>query len=402
MSRHATPTVSIILPTYNRADTLPRAVHSVLSQHFEDWELIVVDDGSTDGSEDLVARLDPRIRLIRQANAGVGAARNTGLAAARGRYLSFLDSDDAWQPHYLALVTAFLRAHPHEHFVTTEFEQDYGDNHRVRHNLDGIEAYAAFARAIGSHGLDLPEGQTDPYLRVYATREPVGEWGREALAQAQQPEAWLYRGNIFRHMRWGYLNWLPITTISRQAYEAVGPFLPQLRSAEDYRFLGSLAKRFNTHMIGVPCAIKYERGQGSARLKQGHLATGSNAYSFELNKMTQFKALYAQEFACDPELGRILRHYELYAGFSALRAGLRSQAMAHLSAAACWQPHLRRAYALLALAHALPHDHTVAVLLRAGLRVGDIVARLSDGQTSVSELLRKASGRMKPHKADVA
>ena len=90
-----TPRVSIVMPTYNRKDTIKRAIDSVLQQRFADWELVIVDDGSTDGTKDLVAGIDPRVRLIVQENRGVAGARNRALAAARGSLIAFLDSDDA-------------------------------------------------------------------------------------------------------------------------------------------------------------------------------------------------------------------------------------------------------------------------------------------------------------------
>lgn len=96
-------TVSIIIPTYNRAHLLPRAICSVLKQSFHDWELIIVDDGSTDDTEEVVRDFsDPRVRYIRHdTNRGAPAARNTGIRAARGRYIAFLDSDDEWLPEKL-------------------------------------------------------------------------------------------------------------------------------------------------------------------------------------------------------------------------------------------------------------------------------------------------------------
>ena len=90
------PLVSIILPTYNRADTIRRAIRSVEAQTYTNWELIVIDDGSTDGTADQVAGLDARVRIIRQGNQGTAGARNAGLKASRGEYLAFLDSDDEW------------------------------------------------------------------------------------------------------------------------------------------------------------------------------------------------------------------------------------------------------------------------------------------------------------------
>lgn len=97
------PEVSIVMPLYNKAGTVGRAVESILNQTFTDWQLIVVDDGSTDNSAEIVGVLgDGRIELIRQSNQGPGAARNAGIAAARGKYLAFLDADDEWYRWYLA------------------------------------------------------------------------------------------------------------------------------------------------------------------------------------------------------------------------------------------------------------------------------------------------------------
>ena len=93
-------TVSIILPAYNRANHLPDAINSILMQSFRDFELIIVDDASTQDIESIVRSIgDPRIRYIRRAvNGGASAARNTGLAEARGEFIAFHDSDDLWLP----------------------------------------------------------------------------------------------------------------------------------------------------------------------------------------------------------------------------------------------------------------------------------------------------------------
>src|SRR5262245_39908172 len=92
------PNVSVVIPSYNSAAYLPAAIDSVLAQTARDLEVIVVDDGSTDDTPDVVARYGPPVRGIRQANAGVAAARNRGIAEARGRYIAFLDADDTWEP----------------------------------------------------------------------------------------------------------------------------------------------------------------------------------------------------------------------------------------------------------------------------------------------------------------
>ncbi len=108
-------TVSIILPTYNRAAFLPQAFASIRAQTFTDWELIIVDDGSTDETEAIVRRWSedsPQpIRYLKQANQGPYAARNTGLELASGEYVAFFDSDDVWLPHHLTDCVEALQAH---------------------------------------------------------------------------------------------------------------------------------------------------------------------------------------------------------------------------------------------------------------------------------------------------
>lgn len=105
--------ISVIVPLYNKAQWVLRALDSIRRQSFRNFEVIIVDDGSTDGSFELVAKIgDPRLRIIRQQNAGPGAARNRGAAEAKGDYLAFLDADDAWDPRYLERSIRILDGTP--------------------------------------------------------------------------------------------------------------------------------------------------------------------------------------------------------------------------------------------------------------------------------------------------
>jgi GT2 family glycosyltransferase len=102
--------VSVVVPTHDRAGLLPRALASVRRQTFTDHEIIVVDDGSTDDTERVLRDLGVPLRYLRQRHAGVSAARNRGVAAARGEWIAFLDSDDEWLPEKLARQMAFIAA----------------------------------------------------------------------------------------------------------------------------------------------------------------------------------------------------------------------------------------------------------------------------------------------------
>jgi glycosyltransferase involved in cell wall biosynthesis len=98
------PKVSIVIPTYNRADFLPKAIQSVLSQTYRDWEIIIVDDGSTDNTEEIVKGYnESRIRYIaHKSNLGISAARNTAIKNSKGKYIALLDSDDEWFPEKIS------------------------------------------------------------------------------------------------------------------------------------------------------------------------------------------------------------------------------------------------------------------------------------------------------------
>jgi glycosyltransferase involved in cell wall biosynthesis len=104
------PCVSVLMPTYNRVWIIERAIRSVIQQSFGDWELIIVDDGSTDGTLDLLRSIhDPRLVVLPQPHGGQARARNHGLAHARAPLIAYLDTDNVWHPHFLEVMTSELR-----------------------------------------------------------------------------------------------------------------------------------------------------------------------------------------------------------------------------------------------------------------------------------------------------
>lgn len=123
--------VSVIMPVYNAELYVARAIESVLAQRYSRWQLIIVNDGSTDGSADVITRYhDPRIQVIHQQNGGESAARNTALDYVKGEFIAFLDADDEYLPHHLDVTVNYLQAHSEYDAVYTDGY--YCDAHGVR------------------------------------------------------------------------------------------------------------------------------------------------------------------------------------------------------------------------------------------------------------------------------
>lgn len=117
---------SVVVPLYNKASYIEFTLNSVLSQTFADFEVLVVDDGSSDTGPEVVRRVagqDVRVRLVQQPNGGVSAARNTGIAEALGEWVAFLDADDWWHPDYLATQVAAIAAMPDVHMAATQLRR---------------------------------------------------------------------------------------------------------------------------------------------------------------------------------------------------------------------------------------------------------------------------------------
>lgn len=217
------PKVSIVVPTFNRAHLLPRAISSILSQTFSDFEIIIVDDASTDNTSEVVKTFkDSRIKYIPLSkNGGGGYARNQGIKAAHGELVAFLDSDDEWMPEKLELQVAKLQESQNSH-VSVVYCQGYEKN---------------------------------------ATRQIISS-------------VVVKEGDVFDDLLKG---WLPPTTslfmVKRRALIEVGGFDESLPSSQDYDLWLSLAKA-NHHFIGVdkPLIIRYIHGEQigtnvSAKLK---------------------------------------------------------------------------------------------------------------------------------------
>jgi len=204
--------VSVVIPAYNSAEYLADAVESVLAQTHPQVELIVVDDGSTDGTAEVMADYADRCTYVRQPNAGSAAARNHGIQLARGELIAFLDADDLWLPHKLQRQVECFEAHPDAGMVYA---------HHVRIEKDGTE------RPSRRSGEALPSG------RIFET---------------------LFVQNV-------------ITTssvvLTREAIEKVGMFDDELRRAQDFDLWLRVAHDFPCYAVPEPLH-KFRSHEGSA------------------------------------------------------------------------------------------------------------------------------------------
>lgn len=153
--------VSIVVPSYNRAYIIRDALESVLAQTYGDFEIIVIDDGSSDNTREIVEQMQSeKIRYIRhERNRGYSAANNSGIAAAGGQFVAFLDSDDLWKANYLETLVSFLEKHPETDVVFCDTE--------VQSDLDGVPSLVALMKSF-SQLLKADTGKSD---HVFTARQ---------------------------------------------------------------------------------------------------------------------------------------------------------------------------------------------------------------------------------------
>lgn len=196
----STPKVTVIIPTYNRARYLGDAIHSVLDQTLTELELVVVNDGSTDSTAELMNAIgDPRVRYVRQAHRGISAAMNAGLRDARAEYVARLDSDDLWLPDMLAVLTGVLDARP-------EIGVAYGKGQAMNHEGQAlVNTQGMSERFAGDSLRSIVYDDCTCNIALVARRECFDQAGcyDEALLANEDWDVWL---RVARHYRFCFVD----------------------------------------------------------------------------------------------------------------------------------------------------------------------------------------------------
>lgn len=212
--------VSAVIPTYNRAYIVGRAIESVLRQTYQPVEVVVVDDGSTDDTRQLVESFGEPVRYLYKPNGGVTAARNFGLRHIRGEFVGLLDSDDEWFPWKVEAQVRLLRAFPELGMVWTDMSAV---------NETGQVVAPAFIRTY------YRNHQRNPIERVMGAAGPLNSaWPAAPDEVAHCP---FYKGDIFNPMLLGNLVHTSTVLLRRDRFQKVGGFDESLvKSGEDYEF----------------------------------------------------------------------------------------------------------------------------------------------------------------------
>lgn len=349
------PRVSIVLPTYNRADILPRALGSIAAQRYKDWELIIVDDGSTDETESVVRNSEVPHKYIQVENGGVSAARNIGIQSSEGTYVAFLDSDDEWDPGYLSVCADFLDKNPEEQIVATELLQDFGGGRQTSHPYLRVkEWYPELAATIGSHALDLSANETDPYMRFFTNRVNVTDWVASRIGETPAKDVFHYHGNVFSKFRWGYLFSVTSVVVRKSVIDQIGMFNESLTSGEDFLFIAEICRKYDANFISWPGLIKHEFNSLGRTTQEGHLATsGRRLIQFYINLLRAFDQLYGPEISNDQELRRLKGYWYYMIGKEAMNLGNARLAEEYLSESLSYFPEFEDAQKKLRIANRL-------------------------------------------------
>lgn len=235
------PKVSVVMACYNRAGEIGAAIDSVLAQDYEDFEIIVVDDGSTDASSEIVKSYGDDVRYVYQENQGVGAARNTGIRACRGEYLCYCDADDIQLPFRLSTQVALLDRSP-------EVAMTFADFRAYIHGAVKDDT-VLHKRWLGPSPRTFAQDLEHHFQRSY-TCDSASLPVPDQYAQRKVYEGWIDEWLVSVHPAWGCAQMSRLEAVRR-----VGGHWEAIRAYEDWVLSAEVSKRYQMSFLDAPICL---------------------------------------------------------------------------------------------------------------------------------------------------
>lgn len=247
--------VSVILPTYNRANYIKDAIESVLDQTYRNIELLIIDDGSTDNTQAVIESYlkDNRIRYIKQKNSGAAVARNKGLELSKGKYVAFIDSDDMWEKNKLEIQLAVMDALPDVAIVCSDFSSIDAKGYVEKSHIK------TYFSVFNDYNLS--------YEEVFCNMLTQGIKGLQDTEK-------VYWGNVYNTMIFGNLILTSTTLFRKEAFDKVGFFDITYETLEDYDLFLRLAQKCPIAFVDKPLIrYRYNENQLSGNAFFGRLCS---------------------------------------------------------------------------------------------------------------------------------
>ena len=343
--------VSVVIPSYNRAYCIATTVDSTLAQTHRNIEVLIIDDGSSDGTRELIAERygqEPRVRYIYQTNGGVCSARNHGLRLARGQFIALLDSDDVWLPWKVEAQLRCLEAFPTAGMIWTDMDA-IGPDGQLQYRRYLTRMYTSYRRFTRE--------------QLFRESRPMSSIDADLAHRLSDPR--VYLGDIFSPMITGNLVHTSTVLLRRERFEKVREFDVNLRySGEDHDFHLRTCRHGDVAYLDAP-SILYQRG----REDQLTVNPKYTVYMAENFLTTVNKALArdrARVTLSPTMLDDVMAEAHAWVGEQRLQIGDRDQAWRHLGTSLRFRPWQPRVAALFGAAFLLPKP--VSDRLRASYR----------------------------------
>lgn len=270
--------ISVVIPLYNKAHTIVNTLNTVFAQTYQDFEVVIINDGSTDNGVEIIQQHfnDKRIRIIQQKNAGVSAARNKGILESRGEWISFLDGDDEWLPNYLEEVhNAVIKLPENGIIISGRFSQNYSTKHRT---------------------FNIPVRYSNKICQINFFENP----------------------HVFFHISSTTIR----ASILKDNYHTWGQFIEGQRSNEDFTFIFRIALHEKVTYIGKPLSIYNGnvKNQATSILKRQKI----------IDDNILFNNLVIQEFYNNKECDRTFKIFMKYSFRHCILGYLRNKEYNHI------------------------------------------------------------------------